>query len=105
MNRQFLTISLALLFVGCSAPRTTVRTGDGSGSVVFRVKPSNAHAVVDGKDVGEVRNFDGVARVLQLPLGSHVIRVEAAGRQSWETTIYLSDSQELVQVELPEVGK
>ena len=104
MNRQFLIISSALL-VGCAAPRTTVRTSDGSGSVVFKVKPSNAHAVVDGKDVGEARNYDGVARVLQLPLGSHVIRVEAPGRASWETTVYLGDSQELVQVELPEEGK
>ena len=104
MNRQFLIISSALL-VGCAAPRTTVRTSDGSGSVVFKVKPSNAHAVVDGKDVGEARNYDGVARVLQLPLGSHLIRVEAPGRASWETTVYLGDSQELVQVELPEEGK
>jgi len=97
---------VAMFFLGaCAAPRTTVRTDDQSGTVVFKVKPSNAHAIVDGKDVGEARDYDGEARVLKLSPGTHVIRIHAPGREDWETRIYLSDSQELVQVELPEARK
>lgn len=101
----FLLLAAAVFLGACSAPRTTVRTGDQSGTVVFKVKPSSAHAIVDGKDVGEARNYDGEARVLKLAPGAHVIRIQAPGREDWETRIYLSDSQELIQVELPEAGK
>lgn len=104
MKRHIL-LATTLLLGACTAPRTTVRTDDQSGSVVFKVKPSNAHAIVDGKDVGEARNFDGITRVLKLSPGAHVIRITAPGRQDFETRIYLSDSQEMLQVELPEASK
>lgn len=103
--KRHLLLATTLLLGACAAPRTTVRTDDQSGSVVFKVKPSNARAVVDGQDVGEARNYDGVSRVLKLAPGAHVIRITAPGRQDFETRVYLSDSQELVQVELLEASK
>jgi hypothetical protein len=99
--RVFTSVLLFAMMLGCAAPRTTVRTDDQSGSVVFKVKPSNAIVWVDGRQVGPARSFDGSSSVLKLPPGIHIIGVTAPGRAPYETKIYLSDSQELIQVELP----
>jgi hypothetical protein len=100
-----LFIAVALTVFGCAAPRTTVRTDDQAGTVVFKVKPSNAVVWVDGQQVGEARAFDGSSSVLKLAPGTHTIGLSAPGRGNYETKIYLSDSQELIQVELPPVAQ
>lgn len=96
-------LALSVLLASCAAPRTTVRTDDQSGSVVFKVKPGDAHVIVDGTEVGRARDYDASAKVLKLPPGTHIIRISAPGRQDYETKVYVSDSQELVQVELQEM--
>jgi uncharacterized lipoprotein YajG len=103
MMKRILIAGCAVLMASCAAPRTTVRTDDQSGSVVFKVKPSDATVTVDGTDVGRARDYDGSAKVLKLPPGAHIIRVSAPGRQDYETKVYVSDSQEFVQIELQEL--
>jgi hypothetical protein len=103
--RAFISLLAVVMILGCAAPRTTVRTDDQSGSVVFKVKPRDAIVWVDGRQVGPARSFDGSSAVLKLAPGTHVIGLTAPGRLPYETKIYLSDSQELIQVELPEGGQ
>ena len=102
MKRLLLAFSFLALF-SCAAPRTTVRTDDQSGSVVFKVRPGDAHVFVDGTEVGRARDYDATAKVLKLPPGTHIIRLSAPGRQDYETKIYVSDSQELVEIQLQEL--
>ncbi len=102
--RALASVLLIAAMLGCAAPRTSVRTDDQSGSVVFKVKPRDAVVWVDGQQVGPARSFDGSSSVLKLPPGTHIIGLTAPGRIPYETKIYLSDSQELIQVELPQEG-
>lgn len=100
LAKTFAAVSCCLLLSHCAAPRTTIRTDDQSGSIVFKVKPSNAEVSIDGTVVGKARDFDGSAAVLKLAPGTHVVRLTAEGHKAWETRVYLSDSQELVEISL-----
>jgi hypothetical protein len=98
--RRFILSLAPVLLLACAAPRTTVQAHDESGSVRFSVEPSYAEVVVDGKSVGKARQFDGSSAVLKPGPGSHTIVLKADGFEDYESTVYLSDTEELVKVKL-----
>jgi hypothetical protein len=98
------TMSVALGLVGCAAPRTTVETANVSGTMVFKVKPTDADITIDGTPIGKARDFDGSSSVAKVGPGKHVVLVSAPGYKSWESRVYLSDTQEKVEVELQKEG-
>ena len=102
MRRLFVSLIPALLLLACAGPRTTVKTDDQSGRVRFRVYPSFAEVVVDGQTLGKARNFDGTSAVLKLGPGTHTIQLKADGYEDYETKVYLSDTEELVEIKLRE---
>lgn len=103
MKKLLALISLVGL-VGCAAPRTAIETTNVSGTLLFKVKPSNADVSVDGAVIGKARDFDGSSNVAKVPPGKHTIMVSAPGYVSWESRVYLSDTQEKVEVELQKEG-
>lgn len=98
-------LAFSLLTVGCAAPRTSVQTMDEKGTMVFKVKPSDAEVSIDGNSVGKAREYDGSAKVMRLNPGTHVVKLSAEGYQDYEKRVYLSDTRELVEVQLQPVGK
>lgn len=102
MRRTIATLASALLLAACAAPRTTVRTDDQSGSIRFRVQPGHAEVLVDGRSMGKARQFDGSSAVLKLGSGTHVVVLRAEGYEDYETQVYLSDTEELVEIKLRE---
>jgi len=98
------TLATALGLAGCAAPRTTVETANVSGTMVFKVKPTNADITIDGNAIGKARDFDGSTNVAKVGPGKHVVLVSAPGYKSWESRVYLSDTQEKVDVELQKEG-
>ena len=99
MRRLILSLAPAFL-LACAAPRTTVQTDDQSGRVRFNVEPGYAEVLVDGNSVGKARQFDGSSSVLKLGPGSHTIVLKAEGFEDYQTQVYLSDTEELVQIKL-----
>ena len=102
MRRILLTLLPAALLLACSAPRTTVKTDDQSGTVKFRVQPGSAEVVVDGKSMGKARQYDGTSAVLKLAPGTHTILLKAEGYEDYQTSVYLSDTEELVEIKMRE---
>jgi hypothetical protein len=100
MKAMVLSGCICLFLMACAAPRTTVQTDDQSGTVVFKVTPSYADVFVDGKKVGIAREFNGQSSVLKLSPGTHIIRLEAENYKPYEQKIYISDTQELIEVNL-----
>jgi len=100
MSKLLLLAALLLSLVSCAAPRTTVVTDDQSGSIRFVVTPNFAKVLVDGHEVGICRNFDGTSAVLKLAAGTHEIHLAAEGYQDFYTKVYISDTQEVVNVTL-----
>jgi PEGA domain len=98
------TLAAALGMVGCAAPRTTVETANVSGTMLFKVKPTNADVAIDGNVIGKARDFDGSTNVAKVGPGKHVVLVSAPGYKSWESRVYLSDTQEKVEVDLQKEG-
>ena len=98
------TLAATLGMVGCAAPRTTVETANVSGTMLFKVKPSTAEITIDGTMIGKARDFDGSTNVAKVGPGKHVVLVSAPGYKSWESRVYLSDTQEKVDVELQKEG-
>lgn len=98
------TAASALVLTGCAAPRTTVETANVSGTMVFKVKPTNADITIDGTPIGKARDFDGSTNVAKVGPGKHVVLVSAPGYLPWESRVYLSDTQEKVEVELQKEG-
>jgi hypothetical protein len=99
MRRLVLSLIPALL-VACAAPRTTVQANDESGRLRFQVDPGYAEVQVDGKPMGKAREFDGTSAVLKVGPGAHTIVVRADGYEDYENKVYLSDTEELIQVKL-----
>ena len=100
-------VLLCVMFVlmSCAGPRTSVNTDDQSGTILLKVKPSTAIIEVDGTDMGKVREFDGTSQVLKVTPGKHIIRIKKEGYQTYETRVYVSDTQEVIQVNLVEENK
>lgn len=102
MRRKMAILAAALALAACAAPRTAVQTDDQSGRVKFRVIPNHAEVVVDGKSMGKARQFDGSSAVLKLGPGSHTVVLKADGFEDYQTQVYLSDTEELVEIKLKE---
>lgn len=108
--KKFLTLATMTTLVavagltGCAAPRTTVETANVSGTMVFKVKPSDADITIDGTPIGKARDFDGSTNVAKVGPGKHVVLVSAPGYLPWESRVYLSDTQEKVEVVLQKEG-
>ena len=92
--------AFAFFLGACAAPRTTVETTDQSGTVIFQVDPSYAAIWIDGKSQGKARDFDGKSAVLKLPAGKHEILLRAEGFADYQTRIFLSNTQERIEVNL-----
>lgn len=100
MRRMIVSLIPALLLLACAAPRTTVKTDDQSGRIRFRVHPSSAEVVVNGQELGKARRYDGTSAVLKLPAGTHTVVLKADGYEDYETKVYLSDTEELVEIKM-----
>lgn len=99
-----LLLAASLLAVGCAAPRTSVQTADEKGTMVFKVKPSETEVSIDGSVVGKARDYDGSAKVMRLNPGAHVVKLSAPGYQDYEKRVYLSDTREVIELQLQKAG-
>lgn|SRR5574344_2129325 len=93
----------ALLLIGCTQPRTSVVTDGQSGSIVVKAVPGSALVYLDGKEVGKARLFDGTSSVMKVSPGTHSVRLSASGYKDYETKVYISDSREIIEVNLEKV--
>lgn len=100
-----LMILTAMLFAGCAAPRSSVETKDESGSMVFNVRPSDATVSLDGSVVGKARDYDGTAKVMKVNPGTHVLKLSAPGYDDFEKRVYLSDTREVIEIDLQKASK
>jgi hypothetical protein len=102
MRRVLPFLASAVFLFACAAPRTTVKTDDQSGTIRFKVQPGSALVTVDGRSMGKAREFDGSAAVLKLPPGTHAVRLTADGYEDYAANVYLSDTEELIEIKMRE---
>ena len=102
MRLVLLPLLTAALLIGCTAPRTTVKTDDQSGRIRLRVEPGHAEVLVDGQTMGKARQFDGSSAVLKVSPGSHTVLLKADGYEDYEAKLYLSDTEELIEIKMRE---
>ena len=57
---------------------------------------------MDGQVAGKAREFDGSSAVLSVAPGKHVITLKADGYEPFSTQLYISDSQEVIEINLKE---
>ncbi len=91
---------LATIVFNCAPPRTSVKTDDQSGTVVFKGTPSYAIIKINEKEVGKARDFDGKSSVLKLKSGKYKIELSSDGFKPLVKHIYLSDTQEIIEFQL-----
>ena len=100
MKKLILMLSIAFLFFGCAQPRTSVVTDGQEGAIQLKVIPGSAEVFLDGVSVGKARQFDGTSQLMKVSPGKHEIKLVASGYKEYITKVYISDSQELIQVKL-----
>ncbi len=71
-------------WAGSAAPAYTTPT---TGSIKLKVKPKEAEVYVDGTFYGPVDRYDGTFQHLDLPAGTHVVEVRAAGYETLKIEI------------------
>ena len=83
---------LNILFAGDTAPVITGKTLSKGEAIPF------ATVIIKGTTIGTASNQDGVFRLMNLPSGKHIIRVQAVGYKSEELEINLQQgfSQEII---------
>ncbi len=99
---KILLLGLLALLVACSSPRTSVKTDGQEGTIIFKVKPSTALVYVDGVELGKARSFNGTSKVLEVTPGTHVIEVKKEGYFTFSKKVYMSDTQEIIDIQLRE---
>lgn len=100
MRKLMLFLAPAVLIAACAAPRTTVQTDDQSGRIRLRVDPGHAQVVLDDRAMGKARQFDGSSAVLKAGPGTHTVLLQADGYEDYRTQVYLSDTEELIEIRL-----
>jgi hypothetical protein len=78
--RKILMIALAMALASCALPNTTVRSGAVRPSLAIKGAPEEALLFVDGLQVGLAAQFDGIARVLNVEEGAHLIEIRVGNR-------------------------
>lgn len=96
----FIMALLLCSLAACTAPRTTVTTDGQSGSILFKATPGSADVYLDENPVGKAREFNRTASVMKVSPGTHTIRVSAPGYKDYVTKVYISDSQEVIDINL-----
>lgn len=102
MRNFMLVLMPALLIAACASPRTTVQTDDQSGRIRLRVDPNHAQVLLDDRAMGKARQFDGSSAVLKAGPGTHTVLLRADGYEDYRTQVYLSDTEELIEIRLRE---
>ena len=98
--KVFLFAGLAAILIACAAPRTTVQTDGQNGSIMIKAVPAYASVEVDGQAMGKAREFDGTSGVLKVTPGKHLVTLRADGFEDFSTQVYISDTQENVEINL-----
>lgn len=96
----FLAVLSLCLLTACTAPKTTVTTDGQSGSILIKVVPGKASVYLDEKEVGKAFEFNGTSSVMKVSSGTHTVRISAPGFKDFVTKVYISDTQEVIQVNL-----
>jgi hypothetical protein len=96
---------LGLLYIisacGCyTSTHTSTRTDIQEGTLIFKVTPENVDVYVDGQNKGKTTDYNGKDAALKLSAGSHTITLKADGYLDYEKRFYMSDTQELIEVEM-----
>lgn len=81
---------LAVAVAGCVYPTSKVNTVDDRPTLSVDGAPSGSVLVVDGIVVGPAAEFASGKQAVRLQSGTHVIRVESAGRAIFEEKVFLS---------------
>jgi hypothetical protein len=102
LNPAILTLvaGAAFLFSGCAAPRTVVQTDGQNGTILIKADPAYAMVDVDGTVMGKAREFDGTSAVLKVTPGKHLVTFRADGYEDFTTQVYISDTQEKIEINL-----
>jgi hypothetical protein len=98
--KPLLIAGLAAFFGACAAPRTTVQTDGQNGTILIKADPGYAIVDVDGTVMGKAREFDGTSAVLKVTPGKHLVTFRADGYEDFTTQVYISDSQEKIEINL-----
>ncbi len=97
---SYLAIGVLGLLAACAAPRTTVQADGQNGTILVKAAPAYALVDVDGKVMGKAREFDGTSAVLKVTPGKHLVTLRAEGYEDFATQVYISDSQEKIEINL-----
>ncbi len=100
MKSKYLTLLGCAFLFACAAPRTTVQTAGQNGTIMVKAVPAYATVEVDGQAMGKAREFDGTSSVLKVTPGKHTVTLKADGYEDFSTQVYISDSQETVEINL-----
>jgi PEGA domain-containing protein len=66
---------------------------DPTGGLSFEITPSDAHVIVDGRDVGSVGQFTPTSQALGLPVGRHHIEIVANGYRTMSSDVDVRPGQ------------
>src|SRR5438309_1296842 len=91
--------TLALLFVACAMPSTTVRTPDSRPGLAIAGAPPGSQLFVDGNAMGKAAAYDGEPQVLVVEPGTHLVDLrDSAGRVLFQQTVFVESETKTIQV-------
>ena len=86
------------VFVGCSLPKTTVRTVDERPSIMVQGAPKESILFVDGLSMGKAKQYSGDPEVLILETGTHDVKIVENGSVIFEQRVFLGSSLKTIKV-------
>lgn len=87
------SILVLLLGVGCQEPRTSTSIPESRPRIMIQQAPQGSVVFVDGKEVGQAKDYNGEPGVLLLEAGTHLVEVRLGDQVLISQRIFLGGGE------------
>jgi hypothetical protein len=91
--KSIIALALAASLAACALPNTEVRTGAVRPALAVQGAPAGAMLYVDGLQIGEAAQYNGVARKMLIEEGVHQVEVRQGGTVLLTQKIFASNGE------------
>lgn len=93
MSLRMASILVLSLALGCQEPRTSISIPESRPRILIQQAPADAIVLVDGKEVGQARNFNGNPGVLLIEAGTHLVEVRLGDQVLISQRVFLGGGE------------
>lgn len=93
MSLRMVSILVLFLGVGCQEPRTSTSVPESRPRILIQQAPQGSVVFVDGKEVGQAKDYNGNPGVLLMEAGTHLVEVRLGDQVLISQRVFLGGGE------------